>query len=263
MRVVSLTKTLILASVLLGGVAVQAQDPFEIQVYDSLTAEPGSPGLELHVNSSLRDSQSHATLEPHFGLTRLNELGGYLQTVLLPDGRYEYAGFKLRLKTAAPRLLNGQLGLAVNLEFSDVPRAFDPAGLGGELRPIVDFRKGRFYAALNPILSFELGGPRKFQPQLEPATKVAWSVSVPVSVGMEYYGAYGPLRAMEFTGPSAHRLFAALDYTARWFDVNLGVGDGFSARDRVLFKAVFGVHPPRAASSSTTGPRTDKQEPAR
>ncbi len=82
----------------------RAVDPFEIQVYDATVAPPRTAGVELHMNSVVSGSrasvppelpphhQSHFTLEPSVGLTDWWEVGAYLQTALLPDGSFEYAG---------------------------------------------------------------------------------------------------------------------------------------------------------------------------
>lgn len=73
----------------------QAQDRFEIQVYDSLTAPPGAVGVETHVNhivsgtqrpssdgEDATNGQTHLTFEPHLGVTRWSELGMYLQVAM-------------------------------------------------------------------------------------------------------------------------------------------------------------------------------------
>jgi hypothetical protein len=136
--------------------AAHAQDAFEIQVYDAETARRGEPGLELHVNEHLIDrapSETHLTLEPHYGLTAWAELGGYVQTAVISTGDVAYAGVKLRLKVRWPeRVWCGRIGLALNGELSDVPARFEPNVWGSELRPIVDLIVGRIYAAVNPDL---------------------------------------------------------------------------------------------------------------
>ena len=105
---------LLAAGVLLGPSAARAVDPFEIQVYDGTVGDPGQPGVELHANTvidGVRTSeppelpahhQSHFTLEPAVAITRWWELGLYLQSAVLPDGGFTYAGTKLRTKFVAP-----------------------------------------------------------------------------------------------------------------------------------------------------------------
>src|SRR6185503_1321385 len=85
------------APILLGAAVARAVDPFEIQVYDAAVPAPGSPGLEIHLNSVIegrRDAeppelplhhQSHFTAEGSIGITRWWDAGAYLQTALLGD----------------------------------------------------------------------------------------------------------------------------------------------------------------------------------
>src|ERR1700742_1445720 len=100
-----------------------AVDPFEIQVYDGTANAPGVFGLELHLNHvatgygtatppeiPLR-GQTHATLEPSFGLFPWWEVGCYLQSALRADGHVDYAGAKLRSKFVTPPSLLGHLRL--------------------------------------------------------------------------------------------------------------------------------------------------------
>ncbi len=125
---------LLLCFVLLASASAAAQDRFEVQVYDAETAAPRDIGVELHVNYNAvglpsrspdgelpTDKVFHFALEPHVGITRWLELGGYLQAALTPTGRFDYAGFKLRAKVRVPFRIAGVLGLALNGEFSDVP----------------------------------------------------------------------------------------------------------------------------------------------
>ena len=241
---------------LLSAAPAAAQDAFEIQVYDAETSAPGTAGFELHANAAAArrapdpaDVAPHQfarfTLEPHIGLARWCEAGLYIQTAVLGDGYLDYAGVKFRLKTRVPRrLARGLIGLALNFEFSDLPRAYDTNRYGSELRPVIDLRAGRFYASINPIIGIDLAGPLAGPPQLEPAARIAFDVARELSVGVEYYAAFGPLDAPLAASQQVHRLFGALDYehtfgTVR-FGVNAGLGYGFTAGDRLIIKTIFG-----------------------
>src|SRR5262245_55855934 len=126
--------------------AAQAQDPFEIQVYDSETAPPLEPGIEVHTNYFARGTTSggpgpllptdgvvHLTFEPHLGLTDSSEVGAYLQTAFRPDGGYDFGGVKLRFKARLPHRLTGHVGLALNTELFAIPAAFSESRYGAEL----------------------------------------------------------------------------------------------------------------------------------
>jgi hypothetical protein len=220
------------------GLAAQAQDRFEIQVYDSETAPPGDAGLEFHVNHAASTSPtlqvSHFTLEPHLGLANWCELGGYFQTILTEAQTFQYAGVKLRFKAKSTVKLFGRVGLAVNLELSRIPQRFELNGWGSEIRPIADLRWDRLYASLNPILSTALAGAQAGRPQLEPAAKVAMTVLPGFALGAEYYAGLSK---------QVHQLFGAADFASQFIDLNFGVGYGISGDERWVVKAIFGIHP--------------------
>jgi hypothetical protein len=239
---------------LLCAAAARAQDPFEIQVYDASTAPPLTPGLEVHLNSFVNGSTepsaagelptrhvAHATLEPHLGLTDWLEVGAYLQSALRPEGTYDYAGTKLRMKGRLPDPLFGWLRVALNGELSFIPAAYEAARHGGELRPILETRQGRLGLWLNPIVSFEFSGG--FHPELEPCAKAAWSLTDALSLGAEYYAGLGPVDALLPVREQVHRGFGVLDFANRWLDLNFGIGAG-SGSDSFIIKAIVGVHPP-------------------
>lgn len=234
---------------------VVAQDNFEIQVYDSETAGPWRVGLETHLIYIARgatavsadgqaptDHQFHLTFEPHVGIGTWVELGMYLQTAVVPDSGFEYAGVKFRCKLRLDEKLAGHIGLAVNFEISNVPRQFEPNMWGSEIRPIIDGRWGIFYASLNPIVGIDLNGPDAGLPQFQPAAKLAFDVIRSLALGVEYYGAFGPITHTLPLSESTNRLFAALDFTSDYFDLNFGVGYGFTGTEKWLVKAILGFH---------------------
>jgi hypothetical protein len=215
-----------LVCVLLLAAPARAQDDFEIQVYDAETAAVGQSGFELHLNTG-GDDYSHFTLEPHVGLLGWLEAGAYLQTQLLPDGSFEYAGVKLRLKARVPRRLRG-FGLALNVEWSAEPGQM--GGMGGELRPIVDFQWRRLYLAVNPIVSFDFSGSVDF----EPAVKLGIKVIEPLWVGAEYYAA---------AVSGVQRILGVIDVVYGRVGLNLGAGYSFGD-DKWLVKAIVGLQIP-------------------
>jgi hypothetical protein len=219
-------------------------DAFEIQVYDTATAPDGEVGLEAHANyHAIRDApdEEHLTLEPHYGLAEWAELGGYLQGALANDGHVYFAGGKLRLKLRLrDKLWHGRLGLAINGELSGVPARFEPQVWGSELRPIADVQIGRWYAAVNPIVTTDLAGALAGHPQLEPAAKVAVRASPALALGVEAYAAFGPIDALG--SEHAETVLAVLDWTSAHVDVNLGAGPTWGGDDRAIVKVIVGVH---------------------
>ena len=251
-----------------------AQDAFEIQVYDSEIAPPRDVGLEVHLNYVASgvattsadgelpsDRVTHLTLEPHVGLTRWCEAGAYFQTALRPDGSFDYAGVKLRLKTRLPRRVGrGLVGLALNGELSAVPRSYEPTGLGGELRPVVDVAWKRLYASVNPILGFDFFGADAGHPQLEPAATVLVSLVEGWAMGAEYYAVLGPIDRPLPLAAQVHRLFVVATVAHKWFGIHVGAGYGLAAGEKWIAKAIlsFDLAPGSAPGlSSPTETRTD------
>jgi hypothetical protein len=238
-----------------------AQDVFEIQVYDSETAPTGETGLELHLNHSFGGSTvsnggvlppagvTRMTLEPHLGCASWCEVGFYLQTALYPDGRFDYAGVKLRWKVRSTRKYwEGQVGLALNTELSILPKAYESQVYGGELRPVIDFRRGAFYAAFNPILDFNLAGTNVGRPDFEPALKLAFQLLPHWAAGTELYGSTGilfPAGSSGSNGPNLQRVLGVVDFEAGSFSLNLGAGYQWGGTPQWLVKAIVGFGGPK------------------
>jgi hypothetical protein len=249
----------IVSSVVLAAPGVaRAQDAFEIQVYDYETATPGGVGFEFHANHFAVGStglsaagelptnhMTHLTLEPHIGIADWCEAGAYIQTAVRGDGGYDFAGLKLRFKARIPRRLAGVVGLALNFELSSVPEEYEVQRFGVELRPILDVKWKRLYLWVNPIVDIPIGGPTAGHPELQPAVKAAVRVAPFLSVGPEYYFAFGPLDAPLARDSQTHLLLGALDFD--WFahgiafGLNVGAGYGFTGPDKVIVKAIFGM----------------------
>lgn len=223
-------------------------------MYDSETAKVWDPGVELHMNYSPvgltkaspdgelpTDRVSRYTLEPHIGLLPWLEAGAYLQTALRPDGRFDYAGVKLRWKARLPFLLAGHFGLALNLEVSWAPRDYDAPRYGGELRPIADARWRRLYASVNPILAIDFAGAFAGQPQLQPAFKVAVTVGGGIALGGEYYSSLGPIHDPFPGSEQVHRFLGVVDVQVGRVTINLGAGYAIGAGERWLVKSILAV----------------------
>jgi hypothetical protein len=237
-----------------------AQDRFEIQVYDSQIAPPGGVGLEVHVNhvaagthdvengEAPTDRQTHLTFEPHLGLTPWCELGAYFQAGFDADGTARWAGFKGRFKARLPRrYARDIIGLAVNLELSDVPARYESNVLGSEIRPVIDFAWRRLYASINPILDIDLEGKLAGRPQLQPAAKVAITAMPNLAFGLEYYSAFGAVTGFSPLSQQTHQLYAVVDVAhvispKLAVDVNFGAGYNLADNgDRWVVKAIVGI----------------------
>jgi len=248
---------LLAAGVLLGPSAARAVDPFEIQVYDGTVGDPGQPGIELHANTvidGVRTSeppelpahhQSHFTLEPAVAITPWWEVGLYLQSALLPDGSFAYAGNKLRTKFVAPPRAGSPFRFGVNLEVSRLPERFERDRWGSEIRPIASWTSasGAIYASVNPILDLSLAGPQRDDaPSFEPAATVCYVFPGLLSIGVEYYANFGPIGSWLPANQQEQYLYEVVN-VLRWkhVELNIGVGEGFTdASNGLVAKTIVG-----------------------
>lgn len=234
--------------------SARALDAFEIQVYQPEVNEAGQLGLEVHSNyvaSGVKTSEApelpahhvlHETLEPSYGLTSFWELGGYLQTALRSDGHFDFAGVKVRSKFRLPDVPALGLGLAINVEVAWLPEAYDVARWGSEIRPVLEWKLWNLVLDLNPIVSFELTGPRAGIPQLEPALSVRYVIPEIVAIGIEYFAATGPINAIPGFSAQGHYLFETIGLLA-WKDweLHFGIGEGLTpASNPLVFKMITG-----------------------
>ncbi len=232
-----------------------ALDPFEIQVYDGTANPPGAVGIELHLNHVATGhaqgnapelpllGQSHATLEPSYGIFPWWEVGGYFQTALRADDHVDYAGAKLRSKFVAPPSFNPHLRLGINFEVSLLPEAYDRDRWGAEIRPIVGWADERWLFVVNPIVDLSLAGPdAPAGPTFEPAVKIARSFAETFSFGVEYYGSIGAIASPSPLAAQDHVFFGALDIEAfHNVEINLGLGGGVTpASAGLVGKVILG-----------------------
>jgi hypothetical protein len=225
-----------------------AVDPFEIQVYDGTSDAPGVAGLELHVNdvASGRTSatpperppnhQAHFTLEPSLGLTRSWEIGGYLQTALLPDGQFDIAGVKLRSKLVTPPDWRPRWRLGCNVELSWLRATYEAAQWGAEVRPIVAWEDAHWHFAANPIVEVSLTGGA---PALAPALMALFKLGPVLTLGVEYYGDIGPATSPLPGRDQEHYLFEVVNILTGDLDINAGIGEGLTARSNTLVAKVI------------------------
>ncbi|MFZ5442810.1 MAG: hypothetical protein ACOZQL_22580 [Myxococcota bacterium] len=241
---------------LLAAVPARAGDIFEIQVYDSETADPLQVGAEVHFNhfavggpadgtERQTDKTTHLTLEPHIGIASWCEAGAYFVSAFRPDGTFDFVGLKARFKMRVPWRFGGVLGLALNQELSSSRTDYEAEQFGWEIRPVIDADWRYAYVSLNPILDVPLGGVGAGVPGLEPSLKGFLKPLPWLGVGAEYYADFGPLTQLGQVANHTHRVFAALDLEWKWgrqdFELNLAVGYGLQGADKWIAKLIFAI----------------------
>jgi len=232
-----------------------AQENYEIQVYASPTMTKGMTMFELHSNYTIQGEKDiikgvrpsyhalHETLEITHGFGENFELGFYLFTNYTSPYGFKIIGSHLRPRFSVPKSWNLPVGLSLSTEFGYQSENYSSETWNIELRPIIDKTVGKFYIALNPVLGFTLKGVENpGAPAFTPNVKAAFAVTPKISIGGEYYGDLGTLKAFE-PGPSqSHALFAAVDLFVdpKW-EINFGPGWGLTnVTDGLVFKLILG-----------------------
>jgi hypothetical protein len=225
---------------LLAAAQARASDFFEIQVFHTTINAPRQLSFELHSNYVPvgarapappllpTDGVLYENLEPVIGVARNWEVGVHLLGVVRPGWRAEWGGVRLRTLLKLPRR-PGPFSLAVNLEAGYSPAGYDPARWSCEVRPIVEWHPGNWDIDFNPVLGFGLTGAHAGVPSFEPAAQVRYEFERAFTLGLEYYGATGPLDAVEPVDRQGHYLFETVDFI-RWpkWIVHFGVGQGLT-----------------------------------
>lgn len=227
----------------------------EIQVYMDEMNAPNEFGLDIHTNyvtsgSHLPDypgAQAPAqvlrvTPEFSYGITANWELGAY---VLMSNGSQTDStvdGEKVRLKFLATKEEGQHYFWGANLEVGKVNYRLNENPWNGELKGIVGYRDERWTFATNPNIAWKISGPVADPASFHLDSKMAYRTDLGFEVGMESYNEFGPLSHMGHFDQQSQTLFAVVDVNVHGWDLDLGLGRGFTAvSDRWLVKAIISV----------------------
>jgi hypothetical protein len=244
------------AAVLLLPSPARAVDPFEVQVYDGTAVNRDAFAIELHTNGVVRgpdvtspspvfcsgacapmelpmNHQLHFTLEPQYGVFSWWEVGGYFQTAFA-GGSFDFAGVKFRSKWVTPPGLLRPFRFGLNMEVSMLPIAFDQNIWGMELRPIAAFENKYVMFVVNPIIDVTGrppgGTPTPKDPTFEPAATLVYKWDERASLGVEWYGNFGPVSGFVPVAQQEQYLYAVVNVLAvKNIEINLGFGEGLTA----------------------------------
>ncbi len=237
---------------------LDAQENYEIQVYESETASRGKTVFELHSNFTGRgrtlplrgmvptDGAFHETLEITHGISDIFEVGVYLFTSVRTGEGWQVAGAHIRPRIRAPESWKLPVGLGLSTELGPTSAKFDENEFGVELRPIIDQTIGRLYWAVNPTIGWSLKGPDAGTgirgTTFNPSAKLGWQFTKKLQAGVEYYGGTGSLARVAPSDEQSHLLYPTIDLTfsPEW-EFNLGYGVLISgAGDQNILKMIVG-----------------------
>ncbi|MBZ5553466.1 MAG: hypothetical protein LAO21_12150 [Acidobacteriia bacterium] len=234
-----------------------AQDNYEIQVYGADTVAPRQTMVELHSNFTISGSKTmvdglfptdhsfHETLEITHGITDWFELGYYNFTSVRSGEGWDWVGTHLRPRVRVPEERHWPVGLSLSMEVGYQRRQFSPDTWTIEIRPIIDKQAGKWYLAFNPTMDRSLAGENKNKGfAFSPNFKVSYMVIPKASVGLEYYGALGPISKFDPLSDQEQQIFPAVDLnlSPNW-EVNFGLGVGMTrSTDHLIAKLILGYH---------------------
>lgn len=233
----------------------RAQDNYEIQVYGSETVPAGKTMIETHSNFAVRgrrevedgmlptDHAFHETLEVTRGFTEWFETGFYVFTSARSGNGWQWVGDHIRPRVRVPEDWHWPVGLSLSGEIGYQQRKFSADTWTAEIRPIIDKQWGPWYVSFNPAFERAIHGVdsnRGFE--FSPNAKLGYELSKKIAVGVEYYGAYGPVTGFDPFREQEHQVFPVIDLnlSPKW-ELNFGVGFGLThASDHLLVKLILG-----------------------
>jgi len=232
-----------------------AQDNYEIQVYGSDTVAPGSTMVELHSNFTFSgrktiadgelptDHALHETVEITHGFNDWFETGFYIFTSARSGQGWQWVGDHIRPRVRVPAKWKWPVGVSLSTEFGYQRREFSADTWTLEVRPIIDKQLGPWYLAFNPTLDKSFAGPSSHQGfGFSPNVKVSYDITKKVAVGVEYYGALGPIGNFDPLGQQQQQIFPTVDLnlSPKW-EINTGFGFGLTRNtDDLILKLILG-----------------------
>jgi len=243
------------AAAMLVATEARAQGNYEIQVYGADTVPPKNLMVELHSNFTPEgqkyvidgvyptNHQEHETVELTEGINDWSEVGFYIFTSEQDGHGVQWVGDHIRPRVRVPDSWHWPVGVSLSTEVGYQRAVYSPDTWTWEIRPIVDYSKGRWYFALNPALERTWHGPDVNQGiGFSPGVKVSYDFSNAVSAGFEYYADYGRITSPDTLHDQQQQIFAVTDLNVspKW-EINVGVGVGpTAATDHLIVKGILG-----------------------
>lgn len=185
------------------------------------------------------DQSLNGVTEWALGVSRWFEAGLYLPLYSYDKNNgFGLDGFRLRALVAVPDVDDRRFFYGANFEFSVNARRWDQQRFTSEVRPIVGWHLEPWDIIFNPIVDTAYDGIGHLE--LVPATRVAYNFRSRWTPAAEEYDDFGSLHAFAPRGEQVHQLFAVVDRAWKGWDVEAGVGAGFTgASDRLTCKLIL------------------------
>lgn len=240
----------------------QAQDPFEIHVYEYETLTRMRFTLEQHLNVWAMGSkecdgtvapthhQLHMTYELTGGITNQLSLGFMQLNGVIPGTGFQYAGWRVLPHFYVPRSWRLPMEVGLVAEFSFVRPQYLADTRHVELRPILERRIGPVQLDFNPVFARALHGPGTRDGwTFEPAARFAYGEErARVRPYLEWYSEMGSVAGFLPASRQVHQIYPGVDLGLGHHVVwSLGVGAGLTPQEpRLVLKShlefAFGRH---------------------
>jgi hypothetical protein len=235
-------------------VSAEAQDLFELEVFKSETARAGGYDVELHTNVMSRGGvvadtiagnhrPAHISLEVARGWTDAFETALFVQTAPFgSSGSKRFAGGHIRSKVRLGSFPRLPLRLAVSAEYAFNRAAFDQELQTLEIRPILDYSRGRLTLVANPSLEVVThGSDEGLEPVFDLSARAEWRLVDHVAVTVDYFSAAATIRHLQPETSGHHLMFGGidLDIGAGW-ELTLGTGHCVTRHEPWVMKSVIG-----------------------
>ena len=244
-----------LAAALLLASTAAAQDLFELEVFEAGTTRPGGYDVALHANAMSRGGvapdraeanhrPTHVSVEVARGWTDRFETAVFVQTAPFGSaGSARFAGGHLRAKVRVGPLTGVPVRLALGAEYTFNHAAFDRELQTLEVRPIVEYGRGRLSLVANPTVEMVTRGSEAgLQPIFDLSARAAWQLRPRLALIADYFSAAGSTRHLQPEADAHHLVFAGLDVAlgSRW-GVHVAAGHCVTRHEPWVLKSVVGV----------------------
>jgi hypothetical protein len=226
----------------------------EIQVYDAEIEERGVFNVMVHNNFTpsgrttaafpggiIPNHSDNGAVEWAYGVADWFEQGLYLPVyTTYSEGRGgTLNGFKIRELFVRPHAHDHMFFYGVNFEFSVNYLYWEPRRITSEVRPIVGLHLHPFDIIFNPIVDTDYRGGFGGL-EFVPSTRIAYNFNDKWAAAFEEYSDDGPLRHFLPLNEQFHEVWAVMDHSNRFLNIETGVGFGItSGADRLTLKLML------------------------
>lgn len=238
---------------------------------------PGEVGLDVHnsyvfggfpgsdyIGAQPSLNRYRITPEWSLGLAHGFEFGAYVPLATIDASGLHVDGIKFRLKWIAPRPTGQKWFWGLNFEIGREGYRLDQNPWNAELKGIVGIHSGKWTAAANGNFDFKVSGSDPAPASFEIATKLSYTVSPLLAIGVENYNGTGEVRHFGKFGRSDQSTYLTADTSVGKWDLNVGIGRGYGSNpDKWIAKAIVSVplnffiagSPPTSGEATTNARR--------